>query len=114
MPRPTKSSDRKALQFAAQIGRSIEMTLLGEIVDDVLNNLSVEQVEPAPGHRMLVTLVVHEPGASLDKQEVLDRLEAQRGLLMRHLAQDVNRRSLPTLSFWLVRAPDEPPPPLED
>jgi ribosome-binding factor A len=102
----TPGGGRKALQLAAQIGRSIESTLVGECRDQVLQNTSVEKVEPASGNRLLVTLRVHPPGSALDKVEVLARLEAQRGLILDRLFRDVNRRSLPELSFWLIRDPE--------
>lgn len=97
--------DRKVLQLAAQIARSVETTLVGECRDEVLSNTSVEKVEPAPGNRMNVTLRVHAPGAALPKHDVLARLERYRGLIRDRLVQDVNRRSIPELTFWLVRDP---------
>ena len=95
---------RKELQLAAQLARSLEATLVGECEDEVLQNLSVDVVEPAPGNRMLVHLVVHPPGSSLPREEVLARLEAARPLLVARATQDVTRRGLPELSFWLRRA----------
>lgn len=103
----TPGHRRKELQLAAQIARSIESTLVGECEDEVLQNLSVDAVENAPGHRMIVRLFVHPPGSRLPREEVLARLEAARPLLVARAAQDVTRRGLPELSFWLVRAPGE-------
>lgn len=95
--------DRKMQQLAAQIGRSIEMTLLGECRDEVLQNTAVEKVEPAAGSRMIVTLRVGPPGSRMPKEEVLARIERHRGLIADRIAQDVSRRSVPELSFWVVR-----------
>ena len=103
----TPGHRRKEQQLAAQIARSIESTLVGECEDEVLQNLSVDAVEAAPGHRMIVRLSVHPPGSGLPREEVLARLEASRPLLVARAAQDVTRRGLPELSFWLVRAPGE-------
>ena len=102
------------MQLAAQIGRSIESTLVGECPDEVLQNIRVERVEPAAGNRMIVTLSVQLPGAALPKEQVLARLEAWRGRILDRLAQDVQRRGLPELSFWVVRDPDASPPPVRD
>jgi ribosome-binding factor A len=99
----SRGGSRKDLQLAAQIARSIESTLLGECEDEVLQNLSVEA---APGRRLLVRLLVHAPGSALPREEVLARLEAARPLIVQRAAEDVTRRGLPELSFWLVRAPD--------
>ncbi|MEY2981653.1 MAG: hypothetical protein ACO4CT_02965 [Planctomycetota bacterium] len=101
------SGSRKDLQLAAQIARSVESTLVGECDDEVLQNLSVDAVEPAAGHRMLVRLLVHPPGSRLSREEVLARLEAARPLLVKRAMEDITRRGLPELSFWLVRAPEE-------
>ncbi len=99
---------RKLLQLAAQIRRSLESTLVGECTDEVLQNTSVETVEPAPGNRMNVTLMVHPPGSALPKEAVMARLENWRGLLVRRVAEDTSRRALPELTFWFVRPPAEP------
>lgn len=98
---------RKLLQLAAQIRRSIESTLVGECTDEVLQNISVEGVEPAAGNRMNVTLMVHAPGDALEKTEVMQRLEAWRPLLVRRVAEDVHRRAVPDLTFWFVREPKD-------
>jgi ribosome-binding factor A len=90
-------------QLAAQIGRSIELTLVGECRDEVLQNMSVASVEPSAGNRMLVTLTVHPPGSELAREDVMARLEAQRALILDRVMQDVTRRSLPELSFWVVK-----------
>ena len=100
---PGRRASRKELQLAAQVGRSIEMTLVGECEDEVLQNLSVDSVKPVAGNRMLVMLIVHPPGTDLGREEVLARLEAARPLLIQRVAEDISRRSVPELAFWLVR-----------
>ncbi|MFO1053518.1 MAG: hypothetical protein U1F36_14995 [Planctomycetota bacterium] len=99
---------RKQLQLAAQIRRSLESTLIGECTDEVLQNISVESVEPADGNRFRVTMMVHPPGAALPKEEVMRLLEDSRPLLVHRVAEDIHRRAVPELVFWLVRAPDAP------
>jgi hypothetical protein len=79
------------------------MTLVGECEDEALQNLSVESVKPVAGNRMLVTLIVHPPGTDLGREEVLARLEVVRPLLIQRVAEDISRRSVPELAFWLVR-----------
>ena len=104
---PTAHQTRKLAQLASQIGRSIEATLVGECRDEVLQNLSVESVEPAAGNRMVVTLAIHPPGDALPREEVLARVEAHRPLLVEHVLRDVSRRSVPQLTFWVVPAAGE-------
>jgi ribosome-binding factor A len=98
-------TSRKDRQLAAQIRRALELTLAGDFEDEVLQNLSVESVEPAPGGRLAVTLTVHPPGNALPRDEVLARLEAARGHLLDEVARATSRRRLPELSFWVVAAP---------
>lgn len=96
--------DRKQAQLAAQVGRCIEQTLVGECDDEVLQNLEVRDVTPAKGGRMLVTLAAHPPGSEMSREAVLERLEQARPTLTSQLARDLSRRALPELSFWVVRA----------
>jgi len=98
------------LQLCAQVGRAIDLALVGECEDEVLQNLSVRSVEPAPGNRLLVTLDVHPPGAEMSREAVLARVEAARGVLVQEAVYATSRRSLPELSFWVVKAEELPPP----
>lgn len=96
--------DAKTGRLCAQIRRTIDLTLAGDCRDEVLQNMTVRSVEPAPGNRVEVVLEVHSPGSELDKSEVLARLEAARPLIVSEIARSVERRSIPELSFWVVRA----------
>jgi ribosome-binding factor A len=95
--------ERKLRQLCTQIGRAIDLTLQGDCDDEVLQNTSVHSVEPAAGNRILVTLVVHAPGSDLPKAEVMDRLERHRHVLMREIERAVSRRSVPEITFWLIK-----------
>ncbi|MBK8975707.1 MAG: hypothetical protein IPM29_07260 [Planctomycetes bacterium] len=109
-PRPAGHRERKLAQLAAQIGRSIEQTLAAESQDELLQSMTVEGVQPtASGSRMVVTLMVHGATQETPKAEVLARLESFRSTIVRHIAEDVTRRALPELSFWLILDPDAMP-----
>ena len=100
-------------QLCSQIKRAIELTLMGDIEDEVLQNTSVHSVEPAPGNRLVVTLTVHPPGSKMAKEEVLRRLEQHRGTIVSEVSRAVTRRALPELTFWLIKEgglaePEEP------
>lgn len=97
------ASGRKLAQLCAQIRRTIEMTLLGDFDDEVLQNMSVESVEPAAGNRVTVLFTVHPPGSEMEKAEVLAHLEAARPRIVEEVVHAVSRRSVPELSFWVVR-----------
>jgi len=93
-------------RLCAQIRRTIDLTLAGDCEDEVLQNMTVQSVEPAPGNRVAVVFEVHPPGSELDKAEVLERLEAARPLLVSEIARSVERRSIPELTFWVVKRDD--------
>ncbi|MCA8941568.1 MAG: ribosome-binding factor A [Planctomycetes bacterium] len=105
-PGGAASSGRKLAQLCAQIRRTIEMTLLGDFEDEVLQNMSVESVEPAAGNRLNVVFTVHPPGSEMEKSEVLARLEAARPRIVEEVLHAVSRRNVPELSFWVVREGD--------
>ncbi len=104
---PSRRPDpHKEERFHAQIGRAVEDALVGLCNDEVLQNISVLSVEPAPGNRLLVSLTVHPPGADLPKAEVLERLELARGIITGEVVRCVSRRQIPELSFLCIKATD--------
>lgn len=99
-----KGRDLRTRRLCAQIQRTLDLTLAGDCEDEVLQNMTVRSVEPAAGNRLEVVFDVHSPGSELPKEEVLARLEAARPLLLSEIARAVERRGIPELSFWVVRA----------
>ncbi len=95
----------KALQLCAQVRRSLELTLMGECSDELLQNMIVAEVEPAPDDKHLrATFEVMDPEESLDKVEVMARLEAARPLMMAGVARAISRRKIPEIHFEVIRA----------
>ena len=95
-----KVPNRKALQLSGQIARTLSL-VLAECGDDVLRELAVESVQPAPtSARLLVTLSAPE---STDEATVLRRVERAGGLLRREVAAAINRRKTPELTFRLTK-----------
>ena len=108
--RPSHSAPRarqhKLLQLCAAIRRSLEMTLAGEFDDPLLQDLTVEAVEPADDSRLRVLIGVHGAGLQAGRQEVAMRLEAAKGHLLQEVSQAIpHRRKVPELVFELVPAP---------
>lgn len=103
------AAGRKMAQLCSQIRRTLDMTLMGDFEDEVLQNMTVESVEPAAGNRLTVVFAVHPPGSELAKDDVLARLEAARPVLLEEVARAVSRRSIPEMSFWVVKAGDDRP-----
>ena len=93
--------NRKALQLCRQIERLLVGLLGGECGDDVLRDLLIHSVDPAPdSSRLLVTVSM----LTLDhsEAEVLSRLRNAVPMLRREIAASVHRRKLPDLIFRLL------------
>jgi len=100
---PGKVPNRKALQLCGQVARTLQAVLAGECGDDLLRELQVESVVPAPtSARLLVTLTLATAGAGVPVEEVLARLHAAQGLLRGEVAAAINRRRVPELTFRLL------------
>jgi ribosome-binding factor A len=94
-----KVSNRKALQLC----RQVERALSGALEGDILRDLRVQSVHPAPdASRLLVVLAFHGP-ALISTAEVLAALERQKSKLRSEVAAAIHRRKTPELSFQLVR-----------
>jgi ribosome-binding factor A len=95
-----KVANRKALQLCGQIARTLSQVLT-ECGDDVLRDLLVESVQPAPTSvRLLVTLLTPE---SADMDAAMERVAAASGLLRREAVAAIHRRKAPELTFRVVR-----------
>ncbi|HEV8061223.1 MAG TPA: ribosome-binding factor A [Gemmataceae bacterium] len=96
-PRPS-AANRKALQLAAQVERTLVQVFAGECGDEVLRELRVETVVPAPdsGH-LLVTLSPAEDAHPLEV--VLEHLHRASGRLRSEVAAAIHRRKAPELHF---------------
>ena len=91
-----KVPNRKALLLCGQIAQTLADVLAG-CGDDVLRDLLVESVAPAPtSARLLVT--VRRPADVID-ETVYARLTAARGLFRHEIAAAIHRRKTPDLTF---------------
>lgn len=100
VPRP--QGTRKALQLCREAERTLAAVLAGECDDDLLRELTVLSVVPAPSAgRLLVTVAAPD---HVPLEEVLDRLGGVMGQLRSELAAAVRRRRAPELAFQVVRA----------
>jgi ribosome-binding factor A len=92
-------ANRKARQLCGQVAETVS-GVLAESGDDILRDLLVESVLPAPNAgRLLVTV---RSVLSVDVSQALERLERSRGRLRREVAAAINRRRTPDLIFRLV------------
>ncbi len=112
-PQQQRRPHRKTLQLCSQIQRTLEYVLSGEMDDDVLRGLMVQQVRPAPdATRLLVTVMPLDEEVSVES--ILHRLSIVSGRLRTEIARSINRRKTPQLSFEVMlpdrkgeRGPDE-------
>jgi len=104
-------SHRKAQQLCRQVSHTLSYVLSGECDDDVLRNLYVESVDPAPdSSRLLVTVAVLDKDDTTPVDVILGKLAAVSGKLRTEVAASINRRKTPELVFNVVRPEDIPAP----
>lgn len=99
-----KINNRKALQLCTQVQRILTM-VLGEMGDDVLRELWVQSVIPAPNAGCLLVLVspMSTPKPH-DLVKIQARLQAVNGRLRQEVASAIHRRRAPLLNFQIVPA----------
>lgn len=91
-----KVPNRKALQVCAQVERTL-LGVFAALGDDVLRDLLIDSVTPAPNAaRLLVT--VRKPVA-LETSLVLEHLQRAHGKLRSEAVAALNRRRAPDLLF---------------
>ncbi len=91
-------ANRKALQLCRQVERTLSSLFAGACGDDVLADLLVQSVVPAPSSaRLLVT--VSCATLATPPAEVMEHLHGAVGLLRREVAASIHRRKTPELVF---------------
>jgi ribosome-binding factor A len=96
--------NRKALQLCAQVADTLALVLAGECGDDLLRELRVESVRPAPtSAQLLVTLSAEGLGERVSRERALAALERVRARLRSETAAAIHRRRAPQLLFCVVR-----------
>jgi ribosome-binding factor A len=97
---------RKALQLCRQVARTLEGVLLGECNDEVLRDLIVESVVPAPhSGRLLVTVSLSPSAPYVAPEVILERLHGSQGLLRTEVAAAIHRRKAPDLLYQVRDLP---------
>jgi ribosome-binding factor A len=93
---------RKTLQLCREAERTLSSVLTGECDDDLLRDLIVQSVVPAPNAGRLLVTVAMPPSIDVPIEEVLQRLLGVSGRLRREVAGAVSRRKTPELVFRVV------------
>ena len=99
--------DRKTLQLCGQIADTLNYVLSGELDDDLLRNLYVESVRPAPdASRLLVSVAPLDAKDAERADQILQKLVIHTPRIRSEVAQSIHRRKTPELSFVVVRPQD--------
>ena len=106
---PFLSSGSRAVHKASQLCRQAMQALalaLADSSDDLLRELTVISVDPAPdASRLLVTVTPAASSAGVSPGEILARLNTASGWLRREVASAITRKRAPELMFTLSLAP---------
>lgn len=99
-----RQRDNKLGQLCRQVQRTVSLSLSGECHDEVLSELAVHSVMPAPdAGRLLVLVYFANPRMAVPFVELLQRLEAVSPWLRREVARSIARKRVPELAFQLIR-----------
>jgi ribosome-binding factor A len=105
--RHPRKTDHKGMQLCRQVARAVEQALAGELRDDLLRELRVRSVRPAPdAKRLLVTV---EANAETSVPAARERLSLRAARLRCEVAAAITRNRAPVLVFEVI-APDVPNP----
>ena len=104
-----RKDDRKARQLCGQIFRALSCALAGQCRDEILQDLVVQSVSPAPNaSRLLVTVYLGTRGPEIPPATVLQRLDLVRPMLRCEVASAIVRKRAPELTFQLIPSPEAP------
>lgn len=97
-----RKTGRKAMQLCGQVADALR-TILPGLADEVLHNLTVVSVEPAPNTgRLLVTVAGPVPADVTDQATRTERLTTAAGHIRTEVAAAVCRRKAPELVFRVI------------
>ena len=100
-----KKTGRKAIQLCSQVADTLSLVLGGECRDEVLQNLIVSRVKPAPDASQLLVVLTPAPGSPpLSSESVAGALSAAAGWLRTEVAASITRKRAPRLTFQFVPA----------
>jgi ribosome-binding factor A len=97
-----KKGGRKTHQLCGQVAEALNYALAAVCNDDVLRELGVVTVQPAPDEaRLLVTLGPTLPGV-FDPAQVMAHVHKALGKLRSEVAAAIHRKKVPELTFRVV------------
>lgn len=96
-----KRGGRKTQQLCGQVGDALNYAFAAVANDDVLRDLCVVAVQPAPDESRLLVTVGPLLAGSCDVQQVMDHLQRAGGRLRSEVASAIHRKRVPQLIFRL-------------
>lgn len=106
LPRTRRGGDdRKTLQLCSQVADTLNYVLSGELDDELLQNLQVMSVVPAPNASQLLVTVypIAATDTACDAAEIRGRLMRAVGRLRAEVAASITRKKAPRLLFQVVQ-----------
>jgi ribosome-binding factor A len=98
-----RGGDWKTLRFCKQVEEALSIALAGGCGDEILGELGVESVEPAPdASHLLVTVCFLSKKHIPDPLETLQRLHKATGWLRLQVGAAIARKKVPELAFRLA------------
>lgn len=94
-----KVSNRKALQLCRQVERVLSFALEG----DILRDLTVASVVPAPDSSRLLATVVFHGAEPVGAAEIVAALKEQHARLRAAIAAAIHRKKTPELAYQVVK-----------
>ena len=91
----------KARQLCRQVAEVLDSLLSGDSGDELLNDLAVVAVEPAPDAATLLVTVASR-GPAPDPAAILGRLDRASGWLRSEVAAAITRKRAPFLAYRVV------------
>jgi len=98
--------DRKTFQLCKQAARALTIALAAECGDEVLRDVYVDSVQPAPDASRLLVTVRPLSAAGPDPDVVLERLLVRRPFLRSCITSAIHRKRTPELSFCVAGVED--------
>ncbi len=95
-----RKNDRKTWQICKLAQKTLNLIFIGETANSLLQNLTVNTVVPFPDKsHLLVTLDIGFESFNVDKSAILAELQKDAGRCRCALAEALNRKKVPRLSF---------------
>jgi ribosome-binding factor A len=97
-----KRGGHKTQQLCAQVAEALNYAFAATCNDDVLRELGIVAVQPAPDESRLLVTVGPALSGPCDRTQVLTHLQKARGKLRSEVASAIHRKKVPELAFCVV------------